>query len=584
MASFNPTVITSRGHALSAKIQSGTTKMAFTRIALSSRDYTGTNLETLTSLTNIQQTTLVSNVSVINTASVRVRGAVNNASLTAGYYINTIGLYAQDPDLGEILYSVTTAATADWMPPNDGVSVSSILIDLITVISNASNVNLKVDPTATATIADITDLQNQIDDLRGIVGYTESDIIGVEVDLTNRTVTRIGGAVGLNPGEDFDKFTMYGGRRRCNVADDGTINAYYGDSGFSVTGSNGQVMVEQPKFYYKVVPLNLFKIDGRDGWSLSKFRLYLSDKPLSGFKLHPNFTRGVPAVIKDFVYFAAFKGSLYDTSATSYILNDEQVADFTVGTGDKLCSISGAKPCSGSSQNLTRANTRILANNRGEGWQQTDLLSNSATQMLFLVEYASFDSQTVIGPGVSGITDDGKNNMAVVNGACNGFGNGTGHAEGVTDQVSMIYRGEENFYGCIWSWEDGLNIENGGEGNPYFALGNFADGIKAEPYKYCGFQIAKSNGYVDAIGYSEECDFAFLATRTSGASNRPLHDYFWQNVASSGFTVSLFGGCWDGGAGDGAFYRFVGDAASSRDRYFGGRLLFVPKGGYPLAA
>lgn len=580
MASFNPTVITDKGLALCAKIVAGTTKMSFTKICTSSTNYpSDTNLSALTALTSIKQTTLVSNVSVINNASVKVEGALSNASLTTGYYIYTIGLYAQDPDLGEILYSVTTAIQADWMPPNNGLSASSILIQLVTVTSNASNVEVEVDPQATATITDITNLQDQIDDLKGYVGYSEDDIIGVEVDLDNNLFTRLAGAKGLNPGTDFDAFNMYGGRRRCNLADDGTVNAYYGDSGYSVTGSNGQVMVEQPKFWYKFVPLNLIKIDGLEGLACTKFRLYLSDTYKSGFKIHPNFTRGVPALIKDNIYFAGYKGSLYDVSASAYLMNDEQVGNFTASTGDKLCSISGVKPASGLTQNLTRANTRIIAANRGTGFQQADLLSNSCTQMLFLVEYASADSQTKIGMGVTTFTDDESSNMSVVNGACNSFGNGSGMANGDNGKVSITYRGEENFWGNLWSWEDGLNIECKDLHNAFFALGNFSDDIKTTPYKDVGFQLAKSSGYVNAIGWSEQCDFAFLAMRTTGASNKPLNDYFYQNAAYNGFMVSLLGGSWDGGSYAGAFCRDVSAISGYRGRDIGGRLLFVPSGG-----
>lgn len=580
MASFNPTVITDRGLALCAKIAAGSTKMSFTKICTSSTNYpSSTNLAALTALTNIKQTTLISGVSVINNASVKVEGALSNASLLTGYYIYTIGLYAQDPDLGEILYSVTTAVQADWMPPNNGLSASSILIQLVTVTSNASNVQVEVDPQATATITDITNLQNQIDDLKGYVGYSEQDIIGVEVDLTNNKFTRLAGACGLNPGEDFNVFNMYGGRRRCNVADDGTINAYFGDSGYSVTGSNGQVMVEQPKFWYKMVPLNLIKIDGLEGLACTKFRLYLSDTYKSGFKIHPNFTRGVPALIKDYIYLSGYKGSLYDVSASAYLLNDEQVGDFTVTTGDKLCSISGAKPASGVTQSLTRDNTRKIANNRGTGFQQSDFLSNSCTQMLFLVEYASTDSQTNIGLGVVNKTDDNTTNMSVVNGACDSLGNASGMANGTNGNVSITYRGEENFWGNIWSWEDGLNIECKGLHNAFFALGNFADDSKSSPYMDVGFQLAKSDGYVNAIGWSEKCDFGFLAMRTAGASNKPLNDYFYQNANYDGFVGSMLGGTWDDGLKAGAFSRYVDADSGYWYRRVGGRLLFVPSGG-----
>lgn len=576
MASFNSTKITNRGRQLDAKVDLGTTRMSFTKICLSETDYSNTAVENLTALSGIKQTAVISEKKIINSVSVQVSSVFTNEQVTSGYFIRTIGLYAQDPDLGEILYSVTTAIQADYMPAYNGLSSSSILVDLVSTTSNSENVELVVDPAAAATIRDINALQAEVDDLRGYVGYTDSDIVGVEVDITNNVFTRLAGAVGLLPGEDFNIFNMFGGRRRCNVADDGTVNAYFGDSGYSATGSNGQVMVEQPRFYYKFVPLNLFKVEGQEGWSCDKFRLYLSDTAKRGFKIHPNFTRGVPATIKDFIYSAAYKGSLFDTSASSYLLNDEQVADFSA---DKLCSISGAKPCSGLTQNLTRANTRTLASNRGSGFQITDLLSNSATQMLFLVEYASFDTQSKIGQGVVGFTDDGSSNMAIVNGGTDALGNDSGMANGTNGQVSVTYRGEENFWGNIWSWEDGLNIEAKGLHNAFFALGNFADGVKTDPYVDVGFQLAKANGYVNAIGYSEVCDFAFLATRVSGASNKPLNDYFYQNNAYDGFLVSLLGGYWDSGAYAGGFYRYVHNAAGYRYRYFGGRLLFVPSGG-----
>ena len=95
-------------------------------------------------------------------------------------------------------------------------------------------------------------------------------------------------------------------------------------------------------------------------------------------------------------------------------MDDAQVASFTsaVGTGDKLSSIANAKPMSGKTQNLTRGNARIIARNRGTGWEQSYAATVGATQILMLIEYASFDMQSKIGSGVSGKTDDATNNMA----------------------------------------------------------------------------------------------------------------------------------------------------------------------------
>ena len=88
-------------------------------------------------------------------------------------------------------------------------------------------------------------------------GYIARNAVGLEIDYDNKSVSRTQQATGLSMGSDFDEYTMYGGRRRCNVADDGTITAFYGDAAYKEDGSNGQVMVYQPKFYYQRVPLSL---------------------------------------------------------------------------------------------------------------------------------------------------------------------------------------------------------------------------------------------------------------------------------------------------------------------------------------
>lgn len=158
MASFKSTIITERGHSLMAKTLAGDTKMTFSKVCTSDHQYAGgTDFEKVTSLASIKQTSQISNIALITDVSVKVRSIFENTDLLEGYYVRVVGLFAIDPDLGEILYSVTIADQSDWMPPNNGVSASSILIDLITVISNASNVTIEVSQNATATIEDLRD-------------------------------------------------------------------------------------------------------------------------------------------------------------------------------------------------------------------------------------------------------------------------------------------------------------------------------------------------------------------------------------------------------------------------------------------
>nr|DAY41886.1 MAG TPA: tail collar fiber protein [Caudoviricetes sp.] len=579
MAEFSKLVITNKGQALLAKMIAGEGSVEFTKVSASSTAYTDAQLEGLTSLSNVKQTSLISKITRTNGVAIKVEAAFTNTELTAGYYMKALGLYAVDPDDGEILYAVTRETSGNcYMPAYNGITVSGAYVQLVTTVGNAENVSLEVDQAAVATIGDIQDLQKQIADLEAFIGYSDEDIFGVEVDFANKKFTRLSGAVNRTPGAGFDSINAFGGRKRCNVADDGTVTAYYGDSGYTTTGKNAagtpvQVMVEQPKFYYKVVPMVLEK--GVKGMKIRKARYYVSDTLKPGFKVHPAFVEN--GNVNPYIYLAAFEGSLFDTSANAYILDDSQVADFAA---DKLSSIAGVKPISGLQQNLTRGNTRLLARKRGAGWEQAYAATAAASQLLMLIEYASFNMQSAIGNGVTNKTDDGASSMTEITGATANLGNASGSVTNANGYNIVSYRGEENFWGNIWTWVDGMNEENpatftsGMAGTLHVADHGFADDTKASPYKNTGIHPIQGSGYVSAFGYSEEFDWLFIAVEYSGNSSLPVGDYAWNN--NPGWRVTLLGGRWSNGAGAGAFCWHLDSASAHRYRDVGGRLVYVP--------
>ena len=582
MAEFSKLVITNKGQALIAKMIAGEGNIDFTKISTSSTQYQLAQLEALTSISNVKQTSLISKVTRTNDVAIKVEAAFTNTDLTAGYYMRTLGLYAVDPDEGEILYAVTIETSGNcYMPPYNGVTVSGAYVQLVTTVGNADSVSLEVDQAAVATIGDIQELQKQISDLQAFVGYTDDDIFGVEVDFVNKKFTRLAAAVNRTPGEGFDDIPCFGGRKRCNVTNDGKVVAYYGDAGFTTTGkltqaitiAEGeyagsyaagtvvQTMVEQPKFWYKVVPLLVENT--AKGQITRKVRYYVSPVAKAGFKLHPAFISNGRHLEK--IYLAAFEGCLWDTSASSYILDDAQVASFTsaVGTGDMLSSIANAKPMSGLTQSLTRANTRIIARNRGAGWEQSYAATVGATQILMLIEYASFNMQSNIGSGVSNKTDDGSTSMTENTGATVTLGNASGSVENTNGYNCVSYRGEENLWGNIWTWVDGFNEENpsgwtntedfsGEYGNLYIADHGFADNTGDSPYEDTHLHPCYGEGYISAFCYSEEFDWMFITGETSGNSSLPVSDYFWNRY--SGWRVAILGGEWDYGSRCGGFY------------------------------
>lgn len=153
MGDYNSSAITKKGIALMSKTLAGA-HCQFTRAAASeNRIGLDVDLTDITQLEGSQQSVDLLSIKPINGKAVKIEALFENGSLERGYYVETIGLYAQDPDEGEILYSVTTAKKAEWLPEWNGMSTSSLTFNLIVTVSNASNVSILINPDS---LADLT--------------------------------------------------------------------------------------------------------------------------------------------------------------------------------------------------------------------------------------------------------------------------------------------------------------------------------------------------------------------------------------------------------------------------------------------
>lgn len=430
-------------------------------------------------------------------------------------------------------------------------------------------------------------------DIRAYLGITADDIVGIQVDYKNKTFKRLAGAANLTKGSDFDKFTMFGGRKRCNVADDGSIVAWYGDADYKEDGSMGQVMVYQPKFYYLVCPVEYDPIDTGIGYHLRKANYYVSEKPRAGFRLHPAFYDASGNEI-DYFLTSAYEGSIYDASASAYLLNDEQV----MNTGeDKFSSIAGARPASGSSQNLTRPNIEAMAQNRGTNWHGDLIKQVSAEQMLMIIEMGMMSLQTAVAQGVVSLPwttgSDTTSSYAATTGSTASLGNGTGRAEKTTTyeggvakeytvdgKTSVCWRGKENFWGNIWKFVYGINIWGNGKmggGQPYICSDfSFAESKNSGNYEPAGFTVTNANGYISAMGYSTACDWLFIASECLGNSSLPVGDYTYITVNLNGYRIARWGGAWHSGGVAGGFCWDLACGVGHRYRDIGGRLVYIP--------
>lgn len=433
-----------------------------------------------------------------------------------------------------------------------------------------------------------------VDDVKAYIGYTDSDILGLQVDFENKTFKRLAGAVNLSQEADFDKFTMYGGRKRCNVLDDGTIVAYYGDEGYVEDGSNGQVMVYQPAFYYKVVPLKLEKnSDSGIGYHLRKANYYVSSKPKTGFKLHPAFYDENGNEV-GYILYSADEGSMYDVSAKAYV-NDNVDESITYEDGDLLCSVAGKKPISGFRQGIgTKVNLELMAQNRGAGWHLETIEAISANQLLMIIELGTMGTQEGIGLGIVSITGNTAYNCSSLTGSTAELGNNTGQAketineiggiqttETVNGKVAVTYRGVENPWGNISKHIQGINIWGDGSmcgGQPYVANNfTFNESKHSDNYEPVGFTLANANGYIKAMGYgSEKYDWLFMPSEIGGTSALPVGDIVYIAPNLNGYRIVQQGGSCRSGDRAGSFSLICNGTVGGRSRGAGGRLLYVP--------
>lgn len=339
--------------------------------------------------------------------------------------------------------------------------------------------------------------------------------------------------------EYFDIIYPWAGMRRVAVAPNKKIMGIHhpddtnkwedGSSvNWSTYESNGwNCMVQIPKFWYKA-ELGLIN-------KKKTFRWFISDEPKKGFKVHPAFVRD--GVEQDYQYLSAFEGSLI---------------------GGKLRSL----PYKSVQASRTRGQFRTDAQANGSGWEQQDFLITCAVQLLYLLEYGHFDSQTKIGRGyVDGNSSYLQTGSTLSNGN-NTFGETTG-------KKPMSYRGIENFWGNYYKWVDGININNR---VAFIADSNFADDKFTDNYKSVGFTNWASSGYGGDIGFAENCDFAFLPIAGGGSSSSKLYDFYWQ---ASGPRVATFGGDRSDRSRAGAFCWRLDDSSANSSSRIGGRLSLI---------
>ncbi|MGG4346434.1 phage tail protein [Paenibacillus lautus] len=145
MSSFGAKGLTNKGRVLQAKAQAGV-QLKYTKYVLGDAQLGGQSIATLNGVISPKKTVDVTRLKMSPPYESIVGFVLSNQDVTTGFYFRELGLYALDPDEGEILYWYANAGdTADYIPPTNTGDVINKTMDMYVYVGTASNVTLTID-------------------------------------------------------------------------------------------------------------------------------------------------------------------------------------------------------------------------------------------------------------------------------------------------------------------------------------------------------------------------------------------------------------------------------------------------------
>ena len=162
MANFSKLMITEKGKELLSEKLLSEKLLIYTRIAVSSHAYAADEIHSMTGLEDIVQYLPVRKV-VKENDTVVVDGILNNENLAEGYFIRTIGLFAELGSGEEVLFAVTIERSNASYMPEHSETITSIQIKLRIKLDNTENISIIANTGGVATVGDVLDLQNLVE-------------------------------------------------------------------------------------------------------------------------------------------------------------------------------------------------------------------------------------------------------------------------------------------------------------------------------------------------------------------------------------------------------------------------------------
>lgn len=274
---------------------------------------------------------------------------------------------------------------------------------------------------------------------------------------------------------------------------------------------DGQVMIKIPKFYvkYGTIP------NGRE--NAGKKAHWVSEKPLSGYHIHPAFVRNGKTM--DCFYLGAYEA--YNAGSNKAGSAANQTPWVNIGGFE---------------------NAKTYCKNRGEDWHLQNIYEIAAVNLLMMIELETPNVQTAIATG-----------------------NVSSSAAQATGATAAVWREIHEWWGNVWEHVDGLTVDANGI---YQIFSNQGDGT----YVSTGVTTPAS-GWITEMSEAKGTNFdlsdVFLPSATDGTEgNGTYGDYHWTGKG----TVLYRSGRWRDGSNGGAFAFHVDNGASGSNSTVGLRL------------
>ena len=285
-------------------------------------------------------------------------------------------------------------------------------------------------------------------------------------------------------------------------------------------------LVKIPKYWFK--------------WTRSGngMKLQISNGPEAGFHVSPaHADRGDGKGERDYVYVGRYHCN------TSYK------------------SQAGSQPAA----NMTRAAARSSIHNLGSTYWQYDYAMYWTIMMLYLVEYANWNSQATIGYGCSPSSQ--KFNMGATDAMI--YHTGTSAASRTT-YGSVQYRHIEGLWDNVYDWCDGIRFS----GSTVYCIANPASFSDTSGGTNVGTR-ATSSGWISGWTNptADGFEYALYPNAVSGSETTYVCDYCYYNASG---VVLYVGGNYGQNQNHGAFCLYGYDAASFAYAGIGCRLQKLP--------